>query len=89
MSLCDAVGQGLVSAAEVVSCFGMMKWGGSDALCPLSMGKGHCAPVIFLKKNGLSISNGLKGGDAIVFMMVYVSVCVRERQRENKTGRSL
>lgn len=51
---------------------------GSDALCPLSIGKGHCAPVIVFKKkkNVFSISNGLKGGEVIVFMMVYVSLCV-------------
>lgn len=58
--------------------------GGSDALCPV-YGKGHCAPVIvFFKK---WFSNGLEGGDFIVFMMVCVSVCVRETGREqNRKG---
>ncbi len=86
-----AVGQGLVSAAEVVSCFGMMKWGG--VRCSLSSvyeERSLCSCYCILK-NGLSISNGLKGGGVIVFIVVYVSECVceREREREYKTGRSL
>lgn len=57
----------------------------SHALCPLSVRKGHCAAVIVDKKNGLSISNGLKGGRVVAIMMVF---CVYVCEREYKIRRS-
>lgn len=45
----SALGQGLVSAAEDVRCFGMMKWGG-QMLSVLCLWEKVTAPVIVFKK---------------------------------------
>ncbi len=80
-----AVGQGLVSAAEDIICFGMMKWG---VRCFLScLWEKVTVLLLLYLKNGLSISNGLKGGGFIVFMVVCVCVWERERERERDAER--
>ncbi len=45
-----AVGQGLVSAAEVVSCFGMMKWGGEMLSVLCLWGKVTVLLLLYFKK---------------------------------------